>query len=198
MTNKTSVTTLQSGIAVVIASFSLLVVFIGAFQLVQKAIYQGNLDGFLIRILILAIGFSFATIVGLIGKQELRSLTVLFIARIYTILYLVLTCFTYFGIALSLNQGNYSVQSYIAYIAVIIAELGAVRILQLQTSNSDARPLSLLLMAMNLFQLILIIFKYVFTVQNLSILHLGGELALFIFMSLYSCLMFSRYNLNFS
>jgi hypothetical protein len=197
MGSRESGDSLSRGIPLVISALSLLLVLIATSKLAWKAVYQGNLDSFSPKIFIMVIGFSFAATIGVLGKRGFSPPTISLIAKFYTFLYLVLACFTYFGVSLALSKGSYSAEMFISYIFIIVSELIAVRILQSQISSFDPRYLSLPLMSVNLFQLVLLICKNVFTDYTLSILHLAGELGLFIGMSVISIEFYSRYNYSF-
>ena len=166
----------------------LLLVWLGLGRIAYDVVFLGQLGGLLVKFGVLVVVYLFG--VGLAALSRARFDQPIFprLARLAAYLYLALVWLTYLGIILRLNSLEYSVLEYLSFLALLAVELLALIGLRLVTSDRPSPLFALSLLVIVLFQLLLIVYRYVFASAPLSAF-LAGDLLLLLSMAVVSSAM---------
>ena len=172
---------LLGSIVFALGGLCLVVVWFGLGRVAYDVVVSGVLDGLLVKALVLTVVYAFG--VGLCAVSRGRFDNPLFprLARGAAWLYLLLVWLTYLGIILQVDRQQYSLLEYLSFLALLLVELVALSGLRLITSDKPTPYFALSLLVIVLFQLLLIVYRYVFASAHASI-YLGGNLLLLLAM----------------
>jgi hypothetical protein len=178
-----------SGILVfTLAALCLLLALAGLARIAYDVIVLGKLSGQLVKVFILALVYAFGLGLGSVSRTRFDDPLFPIFARICAWAYLALTWLSYLGVALIADQHQYSVLQYLAFLFVLAVELVALIGLRVVTSGIPRAAFAIPLLLIVLFQLILIVFHYVFASAPISA-YLAGDLLLMLAMGLASSAM---------
>lgn len=135
------------------------------------------------KLIVLLIVLLFGVGVGVVSLKAFQNRLMVTFARFYVWAYIFIVCLTYLGIALSLYGRNYSWEIYLAFISVVLAELLAIYVVQVEINNRDIRYYSTPLFITCIAHIVLIVYAYVFASVRVSI-YLAGDLIFFVGMTL--------------
>ena len=147
-----------------------------------------SLDGLAIKAIVVGIAYLVGWVTALLAIRVYGNLVLPFIINILIWGCLIAVCTLYLLILQRLYNQQYDMLRYTAYIVIMASALGAMVGLHLILEGHNLRPLSIPLLIINLFQLGLIVFRYVFTPDSNSVfllndlLFFGGMAAFSIFM----------------
>ena len=179
---------LLGSVVFALGGLCLMVVWFGLGRLAYDVVASGLLDGLLVKSLVLAVVYGFG--VGLCGVSRARFDNPLFprLARGAAWLYLLLVWLTYLGIILQVDRQLYSLLEYLSFLALLLVELLALAGLRLITNDKPTPFFALSLLVIVLFQLLLLVYRYVFASAAPSV-YLGGNLLLLLAMGTVSSAM---------
>ena len=166
---------LLGSIVFALGGLCLVVVWFGLGRVAYDVVVSSLLSGLLVKALVLTVVYAFG--VGLCAVSRGRFDNPLFprLARGAAWLYLLLVWLTYLGIILQVDRQQYSLLEYLSFLALLLVELVALSGLRLITSDKPTPFFALSLLVIVLFQLLLIVYRYVFASAPMS-LYLGGDL----------------------
>ena len=179
---------LLGSIVFALGGLCLVVVWFGLGRVAYDVVVSSLLSGLLVKALVLTVVYAFG--VGLCAVSRGRFDNPLFprLARGAAWLYLLLVWLTYLGIILQVDRQQYSLLEYLSFLALLLVELVALSGLRLITSDKPTPFFALSLLVIVLFQLLLIVYRYVFASAPMS-LYLGGDLLLLLSMGAVSSAM---------
>jgi predicted neutral ceramidase superfamily lipid hydrolase len=147
-----------------------------------------SLDGLAIKAIVVGIAYLVGWVTALLAIRVYGNLVLPFIINLFLWGCLIAVCTLYLLILQRLYNQQYDMLRYTAYIVIMAAALVAMVGLHLILEGHNLRPLSIPLLIINLLQLGLIVFRYVFTPDANSVfllndlLFFGGMAAFSIFM----------------
>lgn len=162
-----------------ITLISLLADILGLGKLAYDVIVSRNFSDLPIKVLLLLLGFLFGISLGYLGIKGFKSKTIPSVVRLYAWIYLLITCASYIGIAISINQQNYTIGSFLAFGLVLITELLAIVGLHVVVEDIDLRLFSIPILTASAFHLLLVINRYILSGSKVSI-HIVGDLLFFL------------------
>lgn len=157
----------------VLGALFLLINLAGVARLAYDVVVLGAPTNLLVKVLILTIVFAFGLALGMASVRRFGNAGFLLFGRVYTWTFLGLTCLTYLGIALRISTHDYSVLLYGAFLLIIIMEVAIMFALRLVVADKHIGIFSIPVLAIVLFHLLLIVYKYVFASIPLSAYLLG-------------------------
>ena len=172
---------LLGSVVFALGGLCLVVVWFGLGRVAYDVVVSGELSGQAVKALVLAVVYAFG--VGLCATSRARFDNPLFprLAHGAAWVYLLLVWLTYLGIILQVDRQQYSLLEYLSFLALLLVELLALSGLRLITSDKPTPYFALSLLVIVLFQLLLIVYRYVFASAHASI-YLGGNLLLLLAM----------------
>jgi hypothetical protein len=147
-----------------------------------------SLDGLAIKAIVVGIAYLVGWVTAFLAIRVYGNLVLPFIINFFLWGCLIAVCTLYLLILQRLYDQQYDMLRYTAYIVIMAAALGAMVGLHLILEGHNLRPLSIPLLLINLIQLGLIVFRYVFTPDARAeyllndLLFFGGMTAFSIFM----------------
>ena len=165
-----------------------MVVWFGLGRLAYDIVASGVLSGLLVKALVLAVVYAFGVGLCAVGRTRFDNPIFPRLARGAAWVYLLLVWLTYLGIILQVDRQTYSLLEYLSFLALLFVELLALAGLRLVTSDKASPFFALSLLVIVLFQLLLIVYRYVFASAPMS-LYLGGDLLLLLSMGTVSSAM---------
>ena len=170
------------GLVFGLGAVCLISVWVGLARVAYDVLVTGVLAGLLVKFLVLAVVYLFG--VGLSTTSRTRFDQPLFarLAWVYAWAYLGLLWLCYLGVILRVDSQEYSILEYLSFLALLAAELLALSGLRLVTSDRPSPFFALSLLVIVLFQLLLIVYRYVFASAPMSVF-LVGDLVLLVSMA---------------
>lgn len=153
-----------------------------------------SLDGLVIKVIVIALAYLVGWATAILAIRVYGNLVLPFIINIFIWACLVGICILYLLILQRLYNQEYDFFRFIAY-AAIMASAGIAMIgLHLILEGHTLRPLAIPLMIINLIQLGLIVFRYVFT-PDVKSAYLIFDLIFFVGMTAFSVFMLAHIGL---
>ena len=168
-----------------LGALCLLIVLAGLARVAYDVIVVGQLAGQLVKVFILALVYAFGLGLGSVTRARFDDPLFPPFARICAWAYLALTWLSYLGITLVADAHQYSVLQYLGFLFVLAVELVALLGLRLVASGQPRTAFAIPLLLVVLFQLVLIVYRYVFASAPVSA-YLAGDLLLMLAMGLAS------------
>jgi hypothetical protein len=147
-----------------------------------------SLDGIATKIIVIGLSYLVGWLCAMVAIRVYGNLVLPFIINIFIWGCLAGVCSLYLLILQRLFMQAYDDAHFWAYLLTIVAGIGAMIGLHLILEDHDLRPLSVPLLVINLIQLGLIVFRYVFT-TGFNSSYLLNDLFFFILMSAFSIFM---------
>ncbi|MCE9647052.1 MAG: hypothetical protein K8S20_13705 [Chloroflexi bacterium] len=147
-----------------------------------------NLDGILVKILVLGLTFFFGWCIGLVSIRAFANLVYPIIVRIYAWASLVAVCILYIKVIQKLYLQLYDGMHFWAYLIILLGGLFVLISLHLLIEGHDLRPFAIPLLIINVLQLFVIVVRYVFA-KNPNGFMLFADFTIFGVMILISALM---------
>jgi hypothetical protein len=147
-----------------------------------------SLDGLFIKVIVIGVAYFVGWATSMLAIRVYGNLVLPFIINLFIWGCLIGICTLYLFILQRLYNQEYDLPRFIAYVLIMAAALGAMVGLHLILEGHNLRPLSLPLLIINLFQLGLIVLRYVFTPDAKpgylinDLIFFGGMTAFSIFM----------------
>jgi hypothetical protein len=174
-------------------------------KLVVDLTLQGNLNGFLGRLITLALLFIFSGFCGLIGMKKGAVLSYKIVSSIFSYMYLAITCFTYLIVSWNVVY-NYNISSsektvnpigyqfqndivnvfsnpYISYVILLAAEILATVFLG-SVSKINPRMIASAMIPFSLLNIMFIVCKYTLALSSIVPYQFVREIMLFLGMIL--------------
>jgi hypothetical protein len=171
-----------------LAALCLLINLAGVGRLAYDVVVVGLASSLLVKVVILALVFVFGLGLGALSQRRFESPAFPLFARVYSWVYLALTWLTYLGVTLQVNAQQYSVLQYLSLLLLLAVELAAVFSLRLIVAGRAIGLFAIPMLAVVLFHLLLIVYRYVFASMPIT-LYLLGDLILLLAMTLISSAM---------
>ena len=172
----------------VLGGLCLLLVWVGLGSIAYDVVFLGQLGGLLVKFVVLGVVYVFGVGLASLSRARFDQPLFLLLARGAAWVYLALVWITYLGIILVMDGLHYSVLEYLTFLVLLAIELLALGGLRLITSERPSPLFALSLLVIVLFQLLLIVYRYVFTSAPLSAF-LAGDLVLLLSMAIVSSAM---------
>jgi hypothetical protein len=179
---------LLGSVVFALGAVCLVVVWFGLGRLAYDIVVDGVLSGLVVKVLVLALVYTFGVGLGSVSRTRFDNPVFPRLARAAAWIYLLLVWLTYLGIILQVDRQQYSLLEYLSFLALLLVELVALSGLRLITSDKATPFFALSLLVIVLFQLLLIVYRYVFASAPMS-LYLGGDLLLLLAMGTVSSAM---------
>jgi len=122
-----------------------------------------SLDGLATKAIVVGIAYLAGWVTAILAIRVYGNLVLPFIINLYIWVILIAVCTLYLLILQRLYDQQYDMMRYAAYVVIMASALGAMVGLHLVLEGHSLRPLSVPLLLINLLQLGLIVFRYVFT-----------------------------------
>ncbi len=156
----------------------LIVVWVGLGRVAYDVLITGVLSGLLVKFLVLAVVFAFGLGLGTLSRTRYDNPVFARLARVFAWAYLLLLWLTYLGVILRVDSQEYSILEYLSFLALLAMEVLALGGLRLVTSDRPSPFFALSVLIIVLFQLLLIVYRYVFASAPMSAFLLGDLLLL--------------------
>jgi hypothetical protein len=140
------------------------------------------------KLIVLAVAYLIGWFVALYGMRVVGNLVLPLLMNVYAWLCLAWIAALYIKIMSNLYRQTYSAGRFWLYLVVILAGFAVLAGLHLLIENHNLIPFAVPLLILCLAQLILIVYRYVFTLK-VDYRYLWGDLTFFIVMAVISCLM---------
>ncbi len=151
-------------------------------RVAYDVLVTGVLAGLLVKFLVLAVVYAFGLGLGATSRSRFDQPLFARLARLFAWAYLGLLWFSYLGVILQVDRQQYSILEYLSFLALLAVELLALGGLRLVTSGRPSPFFAVSVLVIALFQLLLIVYRYVFASAPLSA-YLAGDLALLVAMA---------------
>jgi hypothetical protein len=129
----------------------------------QEGAHQVKTDALAASLVAIGLAYLFGWILALASTRAYANLVMPFIIRIYTWATLIGIGSLYVRIIFKLFQQPQNVARFPVYLAMLVAGMGVLLGLHLIGEDRDMRPFSVPLLLLSLFQLCMIVYRYVFT-----------------------------------
>ena len=179
---------LLGSVVFALGGLCLVVVWFGLGRMAYDVVASGVLEGLLVKALVLAVVYAFGAGLCSVGRARFDHPLFPRLARGAAWLFLLLVWLTYLGIILQVDRQQYSLLEYLSFLALLLVELLALAGLRLITTDKPTPFFALSLLVIVLFQLLLLVLRYVFGSAPAS-LYLGGNLLLLLAMGTVSSAM---------
>lgn len=190
-TSQSSVSQLLSVAMLLFSVGSLTIALLAGAKLVYDIFEVGlinSLDGLATKAIVVGIAYLAGWVTAILAIRVYGNFVLPFIINLYIWGILIAVCTLYLLILQRLYDQQYDLTRYTAYVVIMASALGAMVGLHLILDGHSLRPLSIPLLLINLFQLGLIVFRYVFSpdAQSAYLLYdlffFGGMAVVSIFM----------------
>ena len=169
----------------------LLINLVGLGRIAYDVVIAGAATNLLVKVLILDLVFAFGLGLGTLSRSRFGSPAFGPFARVYTWVYLAFTWVTYLLITLRVNSQEYSVLQYLTLIFMLGVELLAIAALRLVVTDRTIGYFAVPMLAIVLFHLALIVYRYIFVSAPLSA-YLVGDVFLMLMMAIVSTSMLGQ------
>lgn len=149
---------------------------------------SGNLEGLLVKLIVLGFSFLFGWAVGLVSIRAFGNMFYPVIIKFYALTILIAICFLYIKVIQKLYLQNYDALHFWAYLAMLLGGLFVLIFLHLLLEDHDLRPFAIPLLIISVLQLCAIVFRYLFDKDPNGFM-LFGDFTIFIVMISISVLM---------
>ena len=168
-----------------LGAICLLVNLVGLGRIAYDVVIAGAASNLLVKVLILDLVFAFGLGLGSLSRGRFGSQVFGPFARVYTWVYLAFTWVTYLLITLRVNSQQYSVLQYLTLLFLLGVELLAIVALRLVVTDRTIGYFAIPMLAIVLFHLVLIVYRYIFASEPMSA-YLVGDVVLMLIMSIVS------------
>ncbi len=148
----------------------------------------GNLQGLLVKVVVLGFTFFFGWGAGLTSIRAFGNMFYPLVVRIYAWLVIMAVAVLYIKVIQKLYMQEYDMLHYWAYLVMLLGGLFVLLCLHLLLEDHDLRPFAIPLLIIGVLQLIVIVYKYVFE-KSPNGLYIFGDLTIFVVMTSISTLM---------
>jgi len=166
----------------------LIIVWFGLGRIAYDVVVSGVLSNLPVKFLVLAVVYAFGVGLGSVSRTRFDNPIFPRLARIFAWIFLLLLWLSYLGVILRVDSREYSLLEYLSFLALLLLQLLALAGLRLVTSDKATPFFALSLLVIVLFQLLLIVYRYVFASAPMSI-YLAGDLVLLLGMATFSSAM---------
>jgi len=180
--------TLLGSIVFALGAVCLVIVWLGLGRIAYYVVVTGLLSGLFVKFLVLAVVYAFGVGLGSVSRTRFENPVFPRLTRVYAWIFLLLLWLSYLGIILRVDSRQYSLLEYISFLVLLVVQLLALSGLRMVTSDKATPFFALSLLVIVLFQLLLIVYRYVFASAPLSI-YLAGDLVLLFGMASFSSAM---------
>jgi hypothetical protein len=174
-----------------LAALCLLIHLAGVGRLAYDVVIIGSATSLLVKLVILGLVFLFGLGLGVLSQRRFDNLAFPLFARVYTWVYLVMVWVTYLGVTLQVNRQAYSFLQYVALCLVLAAQLASAFSLRLVIPDRAYGFFAIPMLAVVLFHLLLIVYRYVFVSQPVTP-YLAGDLFFLFVMTVVSSAMLGQ------
>jgi hypothetical protein len=150
-----------------------------------------DLDGVLVKLVVLGLAFLFGWGVGLVSIRGFKNLVYPLIIQIYTWACVFAIGVLYMKIIQKLYIQEYTAMRFWIYLLMLLGGLFVLICLHLLVEDHDLRPFAIPLLIISVLQLFVIIFRYVFDGSPKGIL-VFADLTVFVVMTSISALMLAH------
>jgi hypothetical protein len=173
---------LLGSVVFALGAVCLLIVWLGLGRIAYDVVVMGQLGGLAVKFLVLAVVYAFGVGLGSVSRTRFENPVFPRLSRMFAWVFLLLLWVSYLGVILRVDGQQYSLLEYISFLVLLLIQLVALAGLRLVTSDRATPFFALSLLVIVLFQLLLIVYRYVFASAPLSI-YLAGDLVLLLGMA---------------
>jgi hypothetical protein len=155
---------------------------------------MNSLDGLLIKVIVVGLAYLVGWATAMLAIRVYGNLVLPFIINLFIWGFLIAICSLYLLFLQRLYNQQYDEFRFVAYLAIMVAAITGMVGLHLILEGHDLRPLAIPLLIINLIQLGLIVFRYVFT-PDAKPAYLINDLIFFVAMSAFSIFMLAHIGL---
>jgi hypothetical protein len=148
----------------------------------------GNLEGILVKMIVLGIAFMFGWGVGLVSIRAFGNMFYPIIIKLYSWTILTAVSILYIKVIQKLYMQDYDTLHFWAYLVMLLGGLFVLICLHLLVEDHDLRPFAIPLLIISVLQLFAIVLRYIFD-KNPNGFMLFGDFTIFIVMISISALM---------
>jgi len=171
--------TLLGSVVFALGALCLVIVWFGLGRIAYDVVVTGVLSNLPVKFLVLAVVYAFGVGLGSVSRTRFDNPIFPRLARLYAWIFLLLLWVSYLGIILRVDSHQYSLLEYISFLVLLLIQLLALSGLRMVTSDKAVPIFALSLLVIVLFQLLLIVYRYVFASAPVSIYLLGDLVLLF-------------------
>jgi hypothetical protein len=174
-----------------LGALCLLIHLAGVGRLAYDVVIIGAAANLLVKLVILGLVFLFGLGLGVLSQRRFENAAFALFARVYTWVYLAMVWVTYLGVTLQVNRQAYSFLQYSALFLILVAQLVSAFSLRLVIPDRAYGLFAIPMLAIVLFHLLLIVYRYVFVSQPVTA-YLAGDLFLLVVMTVVSSAMLGQ------
>jgi hypothetical protein len=163
------------------------------FDILRFGIWE-TLDGIVIKVIVVGLAYLVGWAASMLAIRVYGNLVLPFIINIFIWAMLIAICSLYLLILQRLYNQQYDEFRFVSYVAIMGAAMLGLVGLHLILEGHNLRPLALPLLIINLIQLGLIVFRYVFT-PDAKYIFLINDLIFFAVMTAFSLFMLAHIGL---
>ena len=149
---------------------------------------NGNLEGILVKMIVLGFAFLFGWVVGLVSIRAFGNMFYPLVIKIYAWAVIVAVCILYIEVIQKLYMQDYNTLHFWAYLVMLLGGLFVLLCLHLLIEDHDLRPFAIPLLVISVLQIFAMVFRYI-SDENPNGLKLFGDFTIFIVMVSISALM---------
>ncbi len=147
---------------VALAAACLLINLAGVTRLVYDVLIASATDNLVVKVLVLALVYVIGLGLGTLSQRRFGSGAFALFARVFAWAYLVVAWFTYLGATLIVNAQTYSILQYVFVVGILAVVMVTVLSLRLVVPGRTIGLAAIPMLAIVLFHLILVVYRYVF------------------------------------
>ncbi len=181
---------LGSKVTISLSAIGLLADVMALAQVAYSAIILKNTSNIVIQLVAIVLAFLLGLGLGVIGIRGLERTPIEKVVKVYTWSYLLLAGFSYLGIVAAFRQ-PYTFADYIAYVVIVVLQLGAFSVLRYVSRDKDITPHALGLITFSVIHSLIFLYTFIF-VGVPELIYVIGELAFWLGWTLFAAFMLYR------
>jgi hypothetical protein len=174
-----------------LGALCLLIHLAGIGRLAYDVVVIGLASNLLVKLIILGLVFIFGLGLGVLSQRRFENAAFPLFTRVYTWVYLALLWVTYLGVTLQVNDQGYSILQYLSLLLILASLLAVTVGLRLVVPDRAFGLFAVPMLAVVLFHLLLIVYRYVFASLPVTV-YLAGDLFLLAIMTIVSSAMLGQ------
>ena len=189
--NGVDISGMLRSVTMLVSLAALTLSMLGAAKLVLDIFDEGltgNLEGILVKVIVLGFAFMFGWGVGLASVRAFGNMFYQVIIKIYAWVVLIAVAVLYIKVIQKLYMQDYDMLHFWAYLVMLLGGLLVLLFLHLLLEDHDLRPFAIPLLIISVVQIFAMVFRYV-SDKNPNGLKLFGDFTVFLVMVSISALM---------
>jgi hypothetical protein len=166
-----------------LGAICLLINLVGLGRIAYDVVIAGAATNLLVKDIIIDLVFAFGLGLGIISRSRFGSPVFSPFARVYTWVYLAFTWVTYLLVTLRINSQEYSFLQYLTLLFMLGVELLSIAALRMAVPDRTMGYFAIPMLAIVLFHLALIVYRYIFASAPVSAFLLGDVVLMLVMAS---------------